>query len=197
MYCYYVDGERMKEAKTKAVAEAKVEGLSFVSSNDVLTSGFASTCQPHQFTMAIQFRGRIDGLDGHDIGNYHNGVVFDRTTYSSAAGIRMALNGPKPYSRIQLPGCWRGSRCRLGMISNWVRVVSSFSCCPLYSPMDLLVRCMHWQTFVLLFRPSFACLCSCVGRRFLFLFLLVTGRWHGQEWDGHSRMQADPASAGG
>jgi hypothetical protein len=127
MYCYYVDGERMKEAKTKAVAEAKVEGLSFVSSNDVLTSGFASTCQPHQFTMAIQFRGRIDGLDGHDIGNYHNGVVFDRTTYSSAAGIRMALNGPKPYSRIQLPGCWRGSRCRLGMISNWVRVVFSFS----------------------------------------------------------------------
>ena len=118
MFCYYVDDDKMMAAKAEALAGV-VDPPAFVSSNDVLTSSFANTCQPYMIIMAITFRGRIRAITLNDMGNYHNGLMFDKTTYASPAAIRAALQGPAPLSRVKLPGFWKGSRCRRGVISNW------------------------------------------------------------------------------
>ena len=118
MFCFYVDDAKMAAAKAEALVDIE-DPPAYVSSNDVLTSSFANTCQPYMLLMAITFRGKIEAITLNDMGNYHNGLVYDKSTYSSPALIRKSLQGPAPMSRVKLPGFWKGSRCRRGLISNW------------------------------------------------------------------------------
>ena len=58
-HCFLVDDAKLNAAK--AEAKAKPGAPERISSNDVLTSAFASLCKSRVFIMAVDFKGRIEG----------------------------------------------------------------------------------------------------------------------------------------
>jgi hypothetical protein len=119
VYCYTVDPEKLKAEKEKA--KTAPGAPEFVSTNDILTSGFGRATQTRLLTMAMDFRGRIDGLTKQTAGCYHAGLLFGPECYESAGSIRKALTGPAPLSRAgKLPGCCGATKGNwTAMISNW------------------------------------------------------------------------------
>lgn len=115
--CFYLDKEKLNALKESAKGK---NGVEYVSTNDIITSGFGKTVKAKLLTMGMDFRGRINGLTKRHAGNYHLGVLWDHEGYATPHAIRGALNGEPPYSRAEnLPGC---SSCQgnwNAMISNW------------------------------------------------------------------------------
>ena len=58
-HCFLVDDAKLNAAK--AEAKAKPGAPERISSNDVLTSAFASLCKSRVFIMAVDFKGKIEG----------------------------------------------------------------------------------------------------------------------------------------
>ena len=110
--------DKVKLAKMKDDT-AKEEGCAaYVSTNDIITAGFARAVKAKEITMAMDFRGRVPGLTVKHAGCYHFGVVFDAETCESPNRIRNALNGPAPYSRGAVPKFCSGGN-EFAVISNW------------------------------------------------------------------------------
>eukprot|EP00435_Cladocopium_sp_Y103_P072401 s43_g40.t1 len=109
--CFYVDDARMKAAKAAATEGSQV---SFVSSNDVLVSGLAKMAEARTYAMAMNFRGRIEGLQATDAGNYEPGtwhwqwdesaLILDSAVYGSPAKLREVLQQGPPYRTHGAPG---------------------------------------------------------------------------------------------
>jgi len=119
--CFFIDEDKLKAAKESA-AGAGAEGeepAPYVSTNDIVTSGFGRAVNARMLTMAINFRGRMDGLTAERAGNYHSGLIWGPDGYATPNKIRRALDGPPPLSRGSLPGgcCVTGNWT--AMISNW------------------------------------------------------------------------------
>lgn len=119
-HCFLVDEEKLSIAKKEAESQgcALPEGV-HVSTNDVITSGFGKVMKPRLLTMAMDFKGRIEGLSREDAGNYHAGIILDPDSYAEPSIIRQAVTGPPPCSRAALPGCCTAMRCRLAIITSW------------------------------------------------------------------------------
>lgn len=115
--CFYLDKEKLKMAKE--IASAEPGAAPFVSTNDIVTSGFARATKSKMITMAMDFRGRLEGLTTKHAGNYHLGLLFGPDGFATANSIRNALNSPPPLSRAVLPGC-----CMTG---NWSATISNWS----------------------------------------------------------------------
>jgi len=115
--CFLIDQDKLKKAKEDAKAESGA--AAYVTTNDVITSGFAKAVNAKMLTMAINFRGRLDGLTARHAGNYHSGVIWGPDGSASPNGIRNSLNGPAPLSCGTLPGgcCISGNWS--AMITNW------------------------------------------------------------------------------
>ena len=143
-HCFIVDDDKLKVAREQAAASFGGQ----CSANDVLTSGeqlssplsslfplfsspcfglarvvpiagFANAVKPRLLNMAVDFKGRIDGLSTNDAGNYHLGIYFDPQGYASPGSIRGALKSSPPMSRAALPGCWEGTFCKTAIITSW------------------------------------------------------------------------------
>eukprot|EP00943_MAST-04B_sp_MAST-4B-sp1_P008655 g8655.t1 len=119
VYCFLVDPKKLTEAKENA--KQGPNAPEFVSTNDILTSGFGRTTNTRLLTMAMDFRGRVDGLTKKTAGCYHAGLLFDPDAYSTPGNIRQALAGPAPQSRVgSFPGCCGSiSGNWTAMITNW------------------------------------------------------------------------------
>ena len=114
--CYLIDTEKLKALKEKAKTEPGAP--SYVSTNDIITSGFGRATKANMLTMPVNIRGRQDQCGKNLAGNYWTGLMFGADALSSPNSLRHVLLGKAPYSRCVLPGC-----CIKGnwssMITNW------------------------------------------------------------------------------
>ena len=120
--CFYVDEGRVKEAKRRAMEANQDTKVTYVSSNDVLVSSFATLQRARIFTMAMSFRGRIEDLDALDIGNYETALMLDNTVYGSPTQLRRMLVDGAPFKTRHgrpLPGLWEGPTTEYASVSNW------------------------------------------------------------------------------
>jgi hypothetical protein len=114
--CFLLDKGKLDAAKAKAKAESGA--AAFVSTNDILTSGFGRAVKAKMLTMAVNMRSKIAGLTAKHAGNYFGGLVWGPEGYGSPNAIRSALSAPPPLSRATLPGCCVSGNWT-AMISNW------------------------------------------------------------------------------
>jgi hypothetical protein len=68
-----------------------LSSLSFLSTNDLLTSWFFSLCHCDYGFMSINFRNRIQRLDDHFAGNYSERILYRPLDYGHPALIRLSL----------------------------------------------------------------------------------------------------------
>ena len=71
-------------------------GVDFVSTNDILTSHFGELSSVRILHMAMNFRGRLPGIEHTDAGNYECALLYDqvhtvyiRTPPDQPAGVRV------------------------------------------------------------------------------------------------------------
>ena len=127
---YFVDCANVDAAKAAAAASRKVK---YVSTNDVCTAAYANFVGPRVLEMAINFRGRLTGVNEADAGNYEGTVVYAAPQdYATPEAIRMSLTGTgtggirraghlaDPTRRESaLPGGCGRAFSRLALITNW------------------------------------------------------------------------------
>jgi hypothetical protein len=114
--CFILDTDKLKAAKESAKAESGAPP--YVTTNDIVTSGFARAVKAKMITVAANFRGRAEGLTDKHAGNYFGGLMYGTEGAATPNRIRTALNGPAPLSRCELPGCCISGNWS-AMISNW------------------------------------------------------------------------------
>eukprot|EP00500_Bicosoecida_sp_ms1_P011866 CAMPEP_0203830648 /NCGR_PEP_ID=MMETSP0115-20131106/66466_1 /ASSEMBLY_ACC=CAM_ASM_000227 /TAXON_ID=33651 /ORGANISM="Bicosoecid sp, Strain ms1" /LENGTH=484 /DNA_ID=CAMNT_0050739709 /DNA_START=86 /DNA_END=1536 /DNA_ORIENTATION=- len=129
-----VDGEVVAAAK-RAVKDAGVSGVKFVSTNDVVTSAVGRLLRARLLVMAINFRRRLRDVEEVDAGNYEGSLVFNPEDYQSPALIRKALvagargaggptfvrasSGDGDTKPTPLPSGCELLHCRIAMVTNW------------------------------------------------------------------------------
>lgn len=103
---FYLDDDRIALAKSEALKNSDVQ---FVSTNDIITSGFFNACRSRLGWMGIDCRGRMDRIRG---------------TYKTPGTIRTMLNST-PYKTLTKPFpsfcswlCCQES-ASFGMVTNW------------------------------------------------------------------------------
>jgi hypothetical protein len=114
--CYLIDAEKLKVLKESAKSETGA--APYVSTNDIITSGFGRATKAQMLTMPVNIRGKEENCSKDLAGNYWTGLMFGADALSSPNSIRHCLNGQAPHSRVTLPSC-----CIKGnwssMITNW------------------------------------------------------------------------------
>ena len=119
--CYYLDKEKVNALKEEVKAVKSESKVPYITTNDIITSGFGKAVKAKLLTMGMDFRGRLEGLTKKHAGNYHLGCLWGPDGYDSPTALRAALNGPPPYSRVDsLPGC-------CGCWGNWSAMISNWS----------------------------------------------------------------------
>jgi hypothetical protein len=68
--------DKAKLAEMKESARSEDGAAAFVSTNDIITAGFARAVNAREITMAMDFRGRVEGLTKEHAGCYHFGLVY-------------------------------------------------------------------------------------------------------------------------
>jgi len=120
-YAFHVDAERLAAAKTAGAKDGVVE---YVTTNDILTSGFFTECGSRIGMMGMDCRGRVDGIENDLAGNYVTALVMDPGTFASPAAVRKMLSST-PYETTlrPLPGCCRWAcgkeSAKFAMATNW------------------------------------------------------------------------------
>jgi len=115
--CYYVDTDKIDEAKAKAKADGEVE---YVSTNDVLTTTFAKSVEAKNLTMAVNWRGKLDDLTDNQAGNYVLGLLYGPDGTKDPTALRKNLQGGSPLSAVDLPvGCSVPKGNWSAMCTNW------------------------------------------------------------------------------
>merc|ERR1712080_450443 len=79
------------------------------------------------FGEAISFRGKVDGLNDADAGNYESLLWFDPEVYSSPAKVRKVMLAGAPYKGrgLPLPGAWETLQSKFGVMTNWAGFTGS------------------------------------------------------------------------
>jgi len=117
-YAFYVEPDKVKEAKFKSSSQSNV---GFVSTNDILTSNFIRTIKARLCMTAINLRNRVDSIGSHNAGNYEAALLFDDATSETPEGIRRTLLNGVPFQPTtkRLPSFWEGLTCNIGLVTNW------------------------------------------------------------------------------
>jgi len=108
----------MKEMKEKAAKEA---GISFVSTNDVITSWFMNQISCPTGVMSINLRGRLSGHTDLHVGNYENTMFYKKEDYATPALIRHSLTS---FRRVVtgdegFPPWWQVATSSMSIVTNW------------------------------------------------------------------------------
>ncbi|GMI01315.1 hypothetical protein TrVE_jg13018 [Triparma verrucosa] len=119
---FYLDPARVAEAKAKG---AKDGGVPYVTTNDILTSGFFNECNSRIGMMGIDCRDKVAGLGADLAGNYVSALSIDPDTFSSPASMRKMMS-EKPYKTVAkpMPSCMKWC---VGMESNSFSMVTNWS----------------------------------------------------------------------
>ena len=98
------------------------ESVPFVSTNDVVVSKFCNSLKCDLAIMSINFRGRIEGCNEDDVGNYEDLLSYTPSDYATPSLIRKSIAGP-PYRRAgggKMPTSFEHILgCTYGAITNW------------------------------------------------------------------------------
>jgi len=120
-FAFHLDPERLAATKTAAALGGQVP---YVTTNDILTSGFFNECGARIGMMGMDCRGRLEGI-GHDLaGNYVTALTMDPETFATPASVRKMLSStPYETTGLPLPGCC-GWACGMesanfAMATNW------------------------------------------------------------------------------
>lgn len=93
----------------------------FISSNDIITSYFLSSCKAPYGGMAVNFRGRLKNHNDDMAGNYLNMIFYkcpDDT--STPRHIRASFKQLKQTeSADTIPSTWEFCKGSLGLVTNW------------------------------------------------------------------------------
>lgn len=118
IFTYYVDSDKIAEIKKSYVDSSECD---YVSTNDILTSEYASLMDVRLCSMAINFRDKFPMLNENDAGNYESIIVYDKEVYSRPSGIRKSLTSSKIFRGIKrkLPSFFEAATCDMGLITNW------------------------------------------------------------------------------
>jgi len=111
-----IDEEQIATLKADAQSRGTVP---FVSTNDIITSAFSNAAAAHTCLMAMDFRGRVDGLTEEHAGNYVNCLPFDTANSVTPDRVRQSLLHPRFHCRDEPVKIFS----RFCLITNW----SSFS----------------------------------------------------------------------
>ena len=116
----FLDLDEISAAKAREAESSG--GGGFVSTNDVVTSGFANIVNPRVLGMAINFRDKIENVERRDAGNYEYVLWFDKGTYATPSDVRNAFHqGRPPFETLSgpLPGTWEClTSARFAMVNN-------------------------------------------------------------------------------
>jgi hypothetical protein len=82
-YAFHVDAEKLAAAKAAGAKDAAVE---YVTTNDILTSGFFNECGSRIGMMGMDCRGRLEGIEADMAGNYVTALTMDEDTFGTPAG---------------------------------------------------------------------------------------------------------------
>jgi len=114
MSTYHVDDAILAKAKAQA------QGVSFLSSNDILTSAFVKMMNADILLMPANLRGRLPCLAWSDAGNYFTSLSYTGEQASSASNLRRSLaHGLASYTRKDDLGAFRIMRSRIVAVTNW------------------------------------------------------------------------------
>merc|ERR1711963_687129 len=90
-FAYYVDEEKVARLKKEMKGEQP-----YISTNDLLTAHFLMAVPCTIGGMAINFRGRVEGITPDLAGNYEGQMLFDPNAFEGPAALRAALNAGSP-----------------------------------------------------------------------------------------------------
>ena len=93
----------------KAAAAAGGE-VAWVSTNDCVVSAFCNCLRPSGAMMAVNFRGKLEGCNDEDVGNYEDLITYHVGDYETPALLRKSVSGT-PYRRAAEPST--------AVLSNW------------------------------------------------------------------------------
>ena len=113
---YFVDERHIAEAKT---SKCNLDGVDFISTNDILTSWFFSFPKVKLAAMAINLRSHANILTENHAGNYENFVLYQPGDYENPARIRQSVQNLKP-KNSEFPSFW--TRCMkkpYAVTTNW------------------------------------------------------------------------------
>ena len=120
-YAFRLDSERIASAKSKEVA-ASSGAVSYVSTNDIITSAFFNVCKARIGMMGLDCRERVDGVKADMAGNYVTALVLDPEVFGTPVALRsMYSKVPYETAKMRLPGacaCCCGNT-NFAMTTNW------------------------------------------------------------------------------
>ncbi|CAJ1966303.1 unnamed protein product [Cylindrotheca closterium] len=88
----WIQNEKDQVATDQTKKEGNdTNGISYVSTNDILTARFFQLCETDQGIMSINFRGKLPGCEPNMAGNYFNYLVCRPGDCDSPAQIRSAV----------------------------------------------------------------------------------------------------------
>ena len=121
-FAFYLDEERVKQAKAE---EAAAGGVEYVTTNDILTSGFFNATNARIGMMGYDCRNKLDKIDGDLAGNYVTALVMDSEIFGSPASLRNMYAAPPgtPFTTVKkplpaFPNCCGGNG-NFALVTNW------------------------------------------------------------------------------
>lgn len=118
-YAFHLDEEKVAAAKSAAAEQG---GVPYVTTNDLLTSGFFVECGTTIGIMGLDCRGKIQGVGQDLAGNYATALVLDSGVFGTPASLRgMYSSMPYQTTTKPLPGmcsCCCGN-FNTAMVTNW------------------------------------------------------------------------------
>jgi hypothetical protein len=116
-HAFNLDDERLAATKLK---EAKDGGVPYVTTNDILTSGFFNECGSRIGMMGFDCREKIDGVSADLAGNYVTALILDPDVFATPATLRKMYSST-PYKTTERPlsGCCGCADASFAMVTNW------------------------------------------------------------------------------
>ena len=124
----FLDESKNKSIETVKVHAAKMSGLEYVSTNDILVSHLMQNSISEYGLMAINWRDRLPGHTKLHVGNYENTIFYYPEDYSSPGLIRRSilLGGESSYKRHvtceskPFPSWYRVVTTPTTLVTNWI-----------------------------------------------------------------------------
>ena len=112
---FAVDQRKIAELKNEYESHNKPK---FISTNDVITAEFFAQTACDVVFMPVDFRGRIPHITKSHAGNYEALMGYQREDFARPELIRSGLSNFRRPVSGKLPGFFKSTRAKLGIISN-------------------------------------------------------------------------------
>jgi hypothetical protein len=112
---FTVDESKIAELKKNYAASNQPK---FISTNDIITSGFFSKTACDLMFMTVNFRDRIPSLTKQHAGNYESLIAYQRRDFATPELIRSAQTDFRRAVSGKLPGFFRATRVKMGAMTN-------------------------------------------------------------------------------